>query len=136
MVKVKQCEMCGKEISYERANKRYCEKCLKARERQRKAESIRSASRYIARCVVCGGPVIPGGGSSKYCAFCRTLTVKEREIYVKQKESRKIGYSLVELAALAKQYRPPYATYGKLKSYIHMTGKLPPEEYRRSGINE
>jgi len=136
MVKVKQCEMCGKEITYQRSNKRYCEDCSKAKNRQRKIENMRLASKRIARCMVCGGPVIPGSGSFKYCAFCRTLTAKEREAYAKQKESRKIGYSLVELAALAKQYRPPYATYGKLKSYLHMTGKLPPEEYKRSDAIE
>lgn len=33
-------------------------------------------------------------------------------------------------AAVARCYRAPYNTYGKVKAYIREWGRLPPEEYR------
>ena len=37
-----------------------------------------------------------------------------------------------DIVALAKCYKPPYNTYGKLRGYVDSTKRLPPEEYERS----
>ena len=39
---------------------------------------------------------------------------------------------LEEVAALAKCYRPPYNTYGKLRAYVEQMRRLPPVEFERS----
>lgn len=37
-----------------------------------------------------------------------------------------------DIVALARCYKPPYNTYGKLRGYVDSTKRLPPEEYERS----
>lgn len=43
---------------------------------------------------------------------------------------------LEDIAALAKCYYAPYNTYGKLRSYVESTRRLPPVQYERSRIEE
>ena len=39
---------------------------------------------------------------------------------------------LEDIAALAKCYKSPYNTYGKLRSYVEQTKKLPPQSFEKS----
>ena len=39
---------------------------------------------------------------------------------------------LEDIAALARCYQSPYNTYGKLRSYVESTKKLPPCQFERS----
>lgn len=41
------------------------------------------------------------------------------------------GLGLEEISALARMFKPPYATYGRLRGYVEETGHLPPEEFER-----
>ncbi len=41
------------------------------------------------------------------------------------------GLGLEEVAALARMFKPPYSTYGRLRGYVQETGKLPPREFER-----
>ena len=53
----------------------------------------------------------------------------------KEREEQEIipiyGMKLEEIAALAKCYTAPYNTYGKIRSYVESTKKLPPRQFER-----
>lgn len=40
--------------------------------------------------------------------------------------------SMEDIAALAKCYKTPYNTYGKLRAYVESAKKLPPQSFERS----
>lgn len=66
-------------------------------------------------------------------ATARTLTPEERKKAAErvQKKQRSCRFTVDELARLARQYRYPYNSYGRLKSCLGLTGQLPRSEYRR-----
>ena len=41
------------------------------------------------------------------------------------------GMGLDEISALARLFRDPYNTYGKLRGYVEMTGRMPGVEFER-----
>ncbi len=47
-----------------------------------------------------------------------------------------MGMSLDDVAALARCYKAPYNTYGKLKAYVEAVKRLPPREFERSKNEE
>ncbi len=133
-LKQKACVQCGTIFTYERERKTLCGEC--SRRRQAELAKIRrkriQEEMPMRRCPICGGPI--AGKRRRYCDHCSSLDGQQRQQLKKRKLGRKdgpAGLGLEEIVALTKQYRPPYGTYGKLKSYIYMTGKLPPEEYRK-----
>ena len=40
--------------------------------------------------------------------------------------------SMEDVAALAKCFKTPYNTYGKLRAYVEQTKTLPPQQFERS----
>lgn len=68
----------------------------------------------------------------------RSVAVPATEILAVAKERQSLGMNPIgemnmnDVAALAKCFRSPYHTYGRLRGFINATGKLPPEEFERS----
>lgn len=133
MEKTKQCEQCGAVITYQRGNKKYCDECARQRKLDRAKQSKQEAKLLHGPrlCKLCGAPILEG--KRVYCDYCRTLTLEERNEVTErvQKKQRSCRFTIDELARLARQYRYPYNTYGRLKSCLELTGQLPRNEYRR-----
>ena len=129
MEKTKQCQQCGAVITYQRGNKKYCDNCA----RQRKIDRTKQSQLLYGprRCKLCGAPI--SDERRTYCGYCRTLTPEERKKAAErvQKKQRSCRFTVDELARLARQYRYPYNSYGRLKSCLELTGQLPRSEYRR-----
>lgn len=97
------------------------------------------------RCAFCGEKMLPT--RIVLCETCQQLGFGARmrpngldpvEMLQVAKERQKEGYSpimdmgLSDISALAKCYKSPYNTYGRLRGYVEATHKLPPTEFERS----
>lgn len=133
MEKTKQCQQCGAVITYQRGNKKYCDNCARQRKIDRTKQSRQEAKLLYGprRCKLCGAPI--SDERRTYCGYCRTLTPEERKKAAErvQRKQRSCRFTVDELARLARQYRYPYNSYGRLKSCLELTGQLPRSEYRR-----
>ena len=73
------------------------------------------------------------GEEVRFCRYCKSLTPAQRKAEREKREAKrtapKPAYSVDQLAQLARQYRSPYNSYGKLQSYISIHGQLPPKSY-------
>lgn len=133
MEKTKQCQQCGAVITYQRGNKKYCDNCARQRKIDRTKQSRQEAKLLYGprRCKLCGAPI--SDERRTYCGYCRTLTPEERKKAAEriQRKQGSCRFTVDELARLARQYRYPYNSYGRLKSCLELTGQLPRSEYRR-----
>jgi uncharacterized Zn finger protein (UPF0148 family) len=152
-VKVRQCVICGAPLG--KWQRKFCRACaedekykrerrsyLKERERR---EAYRLA--HPKCCAKCGQPIEedrlkkPG---VKYCKTCSWRMYGYR--YEKKPEPqeppqkletakarlrRKLQLSGAQIDRLAREYGPPYDSYGKLRAYIEAYDRLPPASCRK-----
>lgn len=136
-VKWKPCEICGKPVAYLRADKKYCPACAKDRAREMaRLSKLKKRHERPKFCNCCGARL--DGEEVRFCRYCKSLTPAQRKAEREKREAKrtapKPAYSVDQLAQLARQYRSPYNSYGKLRAYLGTTGKLPPDGYRRQGL--
>ncbi len=101
--------------------------------------------RKLRRCASCG-KVLPST-CVQLCESCQALGMGRHlnlqcrdpmEVLEVAKEREAMGLnpmnnmSMEDIAALAKCYKTPYNTYGKLRAYVESTKKLPPQSFERS----
>ncbi len=101
--------------------------------------------RKMRRCASCGEPMPPT--CLQLCESCQALGLgvhlnlqcrNPLEVLEVAKEREGMGFNpildmgLENIAALAKCYRSPYNTYGKLRAYVEQTKHLPPQSFERS----
>ena len=114
------CQLCGKETPRNSGPQKYCPACAK------KADYLRSQSRDRSN-----------------------AAIEARKRAAERKQKAKIGregakvsagaavreedFSLSQWAAMARNYLPPYNSYGHLKAYVRLNGHLPPREALKPG---
>lgn len=104
----------------------------------------KNRSRRVRTCRWCGRRM--GVDRLWLCKDCQALgrgaqmpsvMVEPREVLAvaKSLEAQGIypleGFKMEDVACLARCYKPPYESYGKLKGYVEGTGRLPPEMFER-----
>ena len=101
--------------------------------------------RKLRRCATCGTLLLPT--CLQLCESCQALgmgvhlNLQNRdclEILGVAKAKEAMGANPIHalglegVAALARCYKFPYNTYGKLRAYVEQTGHLPPQSFERS----
>lgn len=103
----------------------------------------RMAKRKARHCKVCGEKM--PGTRLWICDFCSALgrsvppkgeIQAEELLEVARRREQELqnpleGMDIDEKAALAREFRPPYATYGRFCAYVKAFGKLPPVSEER-----
>ena len=152
-VKTKQCVVCGAPLG--RWQRKFCRVCAEEEKLKRNRRSYQRvrAQREEYRlahpkcCAKCGQPIEedrlkkPG---VKYCKTCSWRMYGYR--YEKKPEPpeqpqkletakarlrRKLQLSGAQIDRLAREYGPPYDSYGKLRAYIEAYDRLPPASCRK-----
>lgn len=114
------CQLCGKETPRNSGPQKYCPDCSK------KADHMRSQSRDRSN-----------------------AAIEARKRAAERKQKAKIGregakvsagaavreadFTLSQWAAMARNYLPPYNSYGQLTAYVRLNGHLPPQEALKPG---
>lgn len=99
----------------------------------------------LRQCASCGKMLPPT--CVQLCESCQALGMGRRinlqcrdplEVLELAKERENMGIAplydmgMEKIAALAKCYKSPYNTYGKLRAYVESTKRLPPQSFERS----
>lgn len=114
------CQLCGKETPRNSGPQKYCPACAKKADRLRWQSQDRSKAAIEAR--------------------RRAAERKKREKAGREGAKVSAGaavreedFSLSQWAAMARNYLPPYNSYGQLKAYVRLNGHLPPREALKPG---
>lgn len=114
------CQLCGQETPRNSGPQKYCPDCAK------KADHLRSQNR----------------DQRKAAVEARRRATERKKRQQAGREGAKVSagavvretdFTLSQWAAMARNYLPPYNSYGQLKAYVRLNGHLPPREALKPG---